>query len=478
MTNITYSKLKKIVGWAKVPGNDITIIESFGFKEFLSGTKKKLSSGIIKIDDSEFGFSDRFGILDIFKNLGTKSDDKNLLTKIEWLSSQLKDLSGTLKNSDYKTPLIQNLLNQSADAINEISTGKIILFEFNEFYKLDLFSYFIFRYLIDETVSFDYAFIFNHSNKFSVTSKKISYDDYNEKLFYILEYAITLKLWAKSAALVEKLLKLNRYTLNEQLKGRIFFKSAMVYVRRGLMKKAENYYLLSKQIFKKIGDSENWIKSTNSLGNIYITLEKYSEASDLFKQALSLSEEKQEDYSLSVIYGSMGNVQLKLENYGEAIDYLYKSLIFSARGGLFHNVQLVYGFLGEAYLGLHNYKKALYFFKTAYKFSCLEKSQINQGNNTMRIGKLYEIIGDINQCKDYYKKTLTIFKKINYLYGLMFLYDNYGDLYYKIKNKKFAEKYYESGLNISAELENKKMSKVIQTKIELLKNNGYRNEKR
>ena len=164
MTNITYSKLKKIVGSVKIPGNDITIIESPGFKEFLSGKKKNISSEIIKTNDSEYGFGDKFGILDIFKHLVSKSEDKNLLNKIEWLSSQIKDSDGKLTNSNYKSQLIQNLLNQSSDAINDFLTGKIILFEFEEFYKLDLFSYFVIRYLIDEPVSFDYAFIFNHSN--------------------------------------------------------------------------------------------------------------------------------------------------------------------------------------------------------------------------------------------------------------------------------------------------------------------------
>ncbi len=63
-------------------------------------------------------------------------------------------------------------------------------------------------------------------------------------------------------------------------------------------------------------------------------------------------------------------------------------------------------------------------------------------------------------------------------YGLMFLYENYGDLYYKLKNKKAALKSYEESLKIAENLDNKKMIKVIEIKISMLKKNGHKNEKK
>ncbi|MBP7653424.1 tetratricopeptide repeat protein, partial [Candidatus Dependentiae bacterium] len=416
INRIRYKDLKNIITAVKIPHNDVTVIESVGFKEIII-KNKDIKNDIIHIADSEkVNLPSEIFLKKVLTDYFLLNK-KECISNFEWISGQIDEYKLKIKPVDYKNSVIQNLLSQFVEIINDNFKNKTILFQFSKVQELDLFSFFVIRKILDDNVSFNYAFVFDHRIVPAVKSEKLKYENYVEKLFYVLEFCIALKFWAKAVALVDKLLKLANKISDEHLKGQIIFRAGMIYVRRGLMKKAENYYSLSQKIFEKINDVENWIKSTNSLGNIYITLEKYSVASELFKQALSISEEKQEDYSLAVIYGSMGNVQIKVGNFNEAIDYLYKSLVFTARGGYFHNVQLVYGFLGEAYMGLRNYKKAQYYFKIAYKFSCLEKSQINQGNNTMRIGKLYSVTGDIQECKIYYKKSLLIFKKINYLYG-------------------------------------------------------------
>ncbi len=401
-----------------------------------------------------------------------KEDDSDSKTKINWILEQLKTINFKEIYFDYKDNIIQALIEQSITLFkNNISPKQNIIFYFDNLIALDNFTCFVMRKLLDTAENLKFAVIFNYSMQFKEITNS-QYTNFCFRLNYILEICIMMKLWDKTIYLINILLRMVKYIKSAQLIGLIYFKAGMIYSRQGLFAKAKQYYFKAEKIFKQIDDKDNWIKSLNSLGNIYVSLEKFSIARDYFYKALCVAEENQDDYSLGVTYGSMGNIELKLNNILEAIDYLKKSILFNFRSGFFHNIHYVYNHLGLAYLKLNDIDKAKEYLLTALNFTDTLGSKIDSGNNRLCLAELYIKIANYQMALMYLQSAEKNYSSLKNKYGLMMVYEKFGKLYELQNNKQTAITYYQKAMDIAQELANTKFLKIIQKKLKSLIDNN------
>ena len=472
MKNISIADLNKIILSSKIPNNNITVIESRNFLDTLNHLSNKPTRTVHcitdKIDYEEK--EEKIYFFSVLKKIIPESDNKNIKVFYSLLA-EYQNLIDRDYAFEYRDSLTQNLILQIVKIMNSVLKDKIVYFEFSNIIHLDTTSFYIIRKIIDEPSSFGYVFLFQYD--FIIEKGKKNKELFNKfchKLRALLEIIVMIKEWTKAHYLIDKLLKIKKNIKDKKLLGQIYFRAGMVMHRRGLIENSKKYYLLSYKYFVEVNDNDNTIKALNNLGNIYILLENYSAARDNFKKALELSEENQEDYSLGVTYGSMGKVQLKLGNRIEAIDYLKKSRLYSARSGFFYNAQIIYGLIGDAYYYLKDYSQALKYYKDALFFSKLENHKIDEGENLMRIGRIQLTRGILTkETLNYFIEAEKILKKIDYKYGLIFLYECIGNYYSKTKESVDARKYYEKSVYFAEMINNKKMQKKIGEKIKRLK---------
>jgi two-component sensor histidine kinase len=125
--------------------------------------------------------------------------------------------------------------------------------------------------------------------------------------------------------------------------------------------KSLSYYDESLELSKKVGNKSVIVPTLIGKGNILYFQDKLEEASQLFEEAISISEKYNsvDETRKAGLYNNTGNIYLTQKNYTEAI--VKYSNAFSLYSGLNDkfNMSLTAFNLADAFLGINNYDSSL-----------------------------------------------------------------------------------------------------------------------
>ena len=186
-----------------------------------------------------------------------------------------------------------------------------------------------------------------------------------------------------------------KYSLEYRKAKNLYFRS-IVFMTKGEIGLAQQFFLSANVIFIKSGSFEDVVNTFLKLGEISLKLKAYRSASSYFKQAENVFGDNDigNDFLLGGIYYYIAFTYFKLDILDKAINYSYLAK--------------------EKFIQLNHkqeYAKVL-----------------------LLLSKEYSEQGDINNAIKYSKKTLNLFKEINDNIYVSQIENNLGKLFYEFEN--------------------------------------------
>lgn len=219
-----------------------------------------------------------------------------------------------------------------------------------------------------------------------------------------------------------------KYNL-EYRKAKILYLRAKIYMGKGELVLAQQFFLSSNVIFIKNNNYEEIINTFLNLGKITLNLKAYHSASSYLRQAEKV-----------YLDNNIGNDQL----LGE-----------------------IYYFMAQAYFKTDNISKAM-------DYSFLAKTKFEQVHNREEYAKTllllsseYNKKGDLANAIKYSQKTLEVYKELEELTNVSEIENNLGKLFYEFENIEESFKHYEIAKEIRVR---RKDERVIYTLINICEN--------
>ena len=203
-----------------------------------------------------------------------------------------------------------------------------------------------------------------------------------------------------------------KYNL-EYRKAMIYFITAKSYMYKSDFPMAQKFFLSANVIFVKNNNYEQIIKTFLNLANIALELKAYHSASSYLKQAEKVYVDNNvvDDFLMGEIHYNMARTYYDIEELNLAIEYSYL-----AKGRF------------EQIYNDEDYAKNLF---------CLAED--------------FNKKGDLLNAIKYSKKTLEVYKKIQYNKSIVNIEHNLGKLFYELGDLEESLKHYEISRNVSAQ---------------------------
>ena len=203
-----------------------------------------------------------------------------------------------------------------------------------------------------------------------------------------------------------------KYNL-EYRKAMIYFITAKAYMYKKDFPMAQKIFLSANVIFIKNNNYEKIIKTFLNLANVALELKAYHSASSYLKQAekVYLDNNIVDDFLMGEIHYNMARTYYNIEELDSALEYSY---LAKNRFEQIYNDE--------------DYAKNLF---------CLAED--------------FNKKGDLSNAIKYSKKTLEVYKKIQYNKGIVDIEHNLGKLFYELGHLEESLKHYEISKNVSAQ---------------------------
>ena len=149
-----------------------------------------------------------------------------------------------------------------------------------------------------------------------------------------------------------------------------------------------------------------------SLGNAYLSLGNFKQASEYYEKHLSIAKEVGNRAGEGSTYGNLGKAYLSLGNFKQAIEYLKKNLSIAKEVGNRAGEGSAYGNLGNAYRKLGNLKQAIEHYEKHLSIAKEVGDRAGEGSAYLNIGNACCAVGHIKEGLYYHEHSLSIFKEI------------------------------------------------------------------
>ena len=178
---------------------------------------------------------------------------------------------------------------------------------------------------------------------------------------------------------------------------------AEAFVRQNELNKALEYHLLALEYKRKELPNVTPLVSYHNIGDLYYKLKQYDKAIDYQILALRAAIEKKNETVIAYSYLGLGNIYSDLEEYEKALSNFYMAIKESRKLSDQRILGVVYGQLGKLYLTKNRYDSAI--------ISLLESNKYADNMNALDI-KLenYRTLSHLYQSQDDYEAA---FESIN-----------------------------------------------------------------
>lgn len=184
-------------------------------------------------------------------------------------------------------------------------------------------------------------------------------------------------------------------------------------------------------------------------------LSEYTEALELFKQALKIYQTLGERRSEGVVFNEMGLVYWNLGQYEPSLDFYTKSLQIAEEFGNEQEQGTILSNMGLVYWNLGQHQKALEIHQRALKIKRKIADRNGEGITLNNIGLVYDSLGKYQQALDYYQQALKIYREVGNLNDEGISLNNVGLVYDNWGQYQKALDYYQQALKIYEQVKNR-----------------------
>ena len=179
-------------------------------------------------------------------------------------------------------------------------------------------------------------------------------------------------------------------------------------------------------------------------------IEKYQEASALFRAVGDKKEEADALSNVGAIYESLGDKQ-------KAIEFFEQALPLRREAGDRPGEAVTLNNFGVAYRSLGEMQKALEYYQQSLAVTRLTGDRDNQASTLNNIGAVYRALGEIQKALDVYATALPLFQALKNRRGEAVTLSNLGSVYKSLGEKTKALEYYNQSLEIAREVADRRI---------------------
>ncbi len=232
--------------------------------------------------------------------------------------------------------------------------------------------------------------------------------------------------------------------------------------------KAINYHQKAYQIAKKSGNIADEIYSLNMIGVVYRRMDAVKSALEYHNKALNLAlnvAEKNNDIfeNIAISHNSIGNIYLLLQRDDMALKHFLKALEIEKKYNNILGLAINYQNIGSIYERKGDYDKALDYYHKSLSYNKKIHSKLGEIICNTSIGDLLLKEGKTGEAINFIQPNLNLAKQLGDVYYLADVYISLGKAYLQDGQLKKAEKNINKGLQI-----------VIQKNIPSLAQEAYK----
>jgi len=225
------------------------------------------------------------------------------------------------------------------------------------------------------------------------------YLKYSNSLFILGEYPNSLISYKK--------LK----TLAIQNQNKFYEGKARSGISHSLWRMTENVKAIEEilkaiDIFEQLNDTSNLIEASNILAGIYVSIQKYGDAREIYQEMLEKAIQSNDSFNIAGNYEYLGIVDYFDGDYQSAIDNYKKSLEINKKVDNSFRISINLGNLAEPKMELEEYQEALDLLSQAIKLQEKYNYKSVLIYSYYTIGKIYTRTQSYDSGIFYYKKSL------------------------------------------------------------------------
>ncbi|PZO42185.1 MAG: hypothetical protein DCF19_08045 [Pseudanabaena frigida] len=182
------------------------------------------------------------------------------------------------------------------------------------------------------------------------------------------------------------------------------------------------------QIYRELNDP-NQASAHLLIGNIYLLLGQYENATSSFLQTLEIARAINNAALESKALNNLGATYFALGQYQKALEFNQKSLAIAKSSGDRQMESITLGLLGNSYVALGKYQKALEFYQ---QYLTAAKSIGDRGGEAYALGNIgntYAYLGQYQKAIEWLQQSLTLVKAIGDRRGEGKAIENLGNTY-------------------------------------------------
>ena len=261
---------------------------------------------------------------------------------------------------------------------------------------------------------------------------------------------------------------------------RLHFVYGTLYRNFGDFSQALEHYLAALDHAKVLGDSDELDRANGNLALIYLRLQEYEKAIEIFQQILSTRHTRPGSNRLFSSYLNLATAYYYTKKPSQSIAMASKALEFATTK---QSTLQAHGNLGAAYLIDGNFDKAKYYLEKSYKLSTELGNPITQCVCGVDLADYFIEIGESETPTDLLLQALTLARDADFKQGIKDCHQRLCVIYRKQKNWEQALLHHEALYQVDKEMFNENSDKRIRNlevlhKLEVLKESEDRLSKK
>lgn len=234
-------------------------------------------------------------------------------------------------------------------------------------------------------------------------------------------------------------------TNTKSFKGKIFLATSLktvgdIYRSMEDYSNALNLYKKELKVREEIGNKTDLALCYNSIGLIYNFQDDLARSLEYFFKALKTMEEASDKKELTRIYNSLGIAYFRQQNITKALEYYTKEVVEGERLKDERSVATAHMNMGAIYAGQGNIDSALKEFIKFQKISEKRNDKAGIALAVMDIGEIYARKGNYAKALEFNTKAMKLYEEAGYKSDLALAYYNQGYIYLSMAIKGLQKK--------------------------------------
>lgn len=203
--------------------------------------------------------------------------------------------------------------------------------------------------------------------------------------------------------------------------------------------------LKAKEYIQKTTNKSKQLENLVSIGNVHRSLNRFSEAIDVFKQAIEIAKDIEDFQSEGLLLYRIALSFFDITDFNKALEYSLKSANLLIINNIENELADTYNFIGYIHYSLKNSDLAQEYYQKAYSLYLKETDIKGMSSTLNNLGIIFNEKKDNTKALEYYSKSLEYSKQLKDDEGLSTALNNIGLMYVELGQiDKGIDSYFQS----------------------------------